>query len=282
MTQKIYVIAGPTAGGKSGLALQLAQEINGEIINADSLQVYQDLHILSARPDEAETRLVPHHLYGYLDCYSVCSVFEWLSQAKEACKNIQHPIFVGGTGMYIQALVDGISMMPTIDLDIRERVRQMPLEEVQKLVQDCKATDPQRLRRALEVQLSSGKTLAYFQAQPKIKVIDGDFKVFFLNPPRTTLYERCNQRFEQMIAKGAIDEVTQLQEKGATGGVLKAIGVSEISSFLKQEISLEQMIERSQLATRHYAKRQVTWFKHQLKSVVLLDKEDVDLKRDVL
>lgn len=270
MVQKIYVVVGPTASGKSKLALLMAQKINGEIINADSLQVYAGLTCLSARPDESETRLVKHHLYGYLDNFQTCSMVDWLQKAATIVPHVACPIFVGGTGLYINALIDGVSPIPDVDPTIREQVRIMPLAEVQQQVQNCFFTDSQRLRRALEVQLTTGKPLSYFQNLPKIKMIHADFEVFFLNPPRPILYERCDKRLSNMIQTGAQEEVKALLAQQASGGVLRAIGVSEITAYLKKEISFEQMIDKAQTATRHYAKRQVTWFRHQLKSAKIL------------
>lgn len=270
----MYVIAGPTASGKSGIAIHLAKRYNGEIINADSLQVYTDLKVLSARPDEREMADIKHHLYGYLDSNATCSVSEWLNKVQEILPTIEQPIFVGGTGFYINALTEGISPIPDVDPVIRQRVREMDMNEVVSLVKDCIAVDPQRLRRALEVQLTTGKPLSYFQKQPKVKYVEGDFQVFFLNPCRDILYQRCNQRFIQMIEQGAIEEVNHLLQKGASGGVLKAIGVTEITAYLKGKMSYEEMVLKAQQATRQYAKRQVTWFRHQLKEAIMLTAGD--------
>ncbi len=262
--RKIYVIVGPTASGKSDLAIQLAQTVAGGIINADSMQIYKDLTVLSARPTESEMVGVPHLLYGYADAYYENSVQDWLDKAVIAVNNVKTPVFVGGTGMYVGALINGLSPIPDVDPIIREQVRQMPIEEVKSLVKECQFTDSQRIRRALEVQLSTGKTLSYFQQLPKVKLFEADFQVFFVNPPRPILYDRCNRRFVQMIENGAIDEVKNLILLNATGGVTKAIGVPEITDYLAGQITYDEMISRAQLATRHYAKRQVTWFKHQL------------------
>ncbi len=266
--RKIYVVCGPTAGGKSALALQMARACGGSVINADSMQIYKDLSVLSARPSDDEMENVPHLLYGYADAYYESCVQDWLDKVISEVQRIEVPVFVGGTGMYIGALINGLSPIPDVDMSIREQVRQMPLEEVKSLVKECVFTDSQRLRRALEVQLSTGKTLSYFQKLPKIKPINADFKVLFVNPPRSVLYDRCNTRFIKMIEKGAIDEVRNLIKLNATGGVIKAIGVPEIADYLAGQLTYEKMIEQAQLSTRHYAKRQVTWFKHQLETVI--------------
>lgn len=276
MLKEIPIIVGPTASGKSSLALQLAQHISGEIINADSLQVYQDLKILSARPQEKETQNIKHHLYGFVDAYTTYNVAQWLEDVKKTLKNVKNPIFVGGTGLYIKALTEGISQIPEIDTKIREYVRNLPIEDVQKKIKECKATDPQRLRRALEVELSTGKPLSYFQ-QTKIKIIEEKFKIYFLNPPRELLYKNCNNRFETMLQTGAVEEVKDLIQKRATGGVLKAIGIKEITAWLAGEISKKEMIEKASQATRNYAKRQITWFKNQFKEAMEINSPDLNL-----
>ncbi len=268
MRRKIYIVSGPTAGGKSDLAIRMARSLNASVINADSMQIYRDLKVLSARPSEAETAGIPHLLYGYADAFYESSVQDWLNKAVKVVESVPQAVFVGGTGMYIGAMVKGLSPIPDVDLNVRETVRQMPIEEVKSKVHDCPFTDSQRLRRALEVELSTGKTLSYFQQLPKIKPIDADFEVFFVNPPREILYERCNQRFIQMLESGAIEEVKYLIQLNATGGVTKAIGVPEITDYLVGQISREEMIVRAQLATRHYAKRHITWFKHQLPNII--------------
>ncbi len=276
MQKTIPIIVGPTASGKSAFSLKLAQQINGEIINADSLQVYKDILILSARPSVQEQRGIPHHLYGYLDAYTTPSVASWLEDVKSTLQTIKTPLFVGGTGMYIKALTEGISPIPEVDENIRELVRQMPLEEVKSKVINCKAIDPQRLRRALEVQLTTGKPLQYFQELPKTKIIDKDFEIYFLNPDRAWLYERCDQRFIQMLQQGAIEEVKHLKKINATGGITKAIGIKQISQWLDGEISNEEMILKATQATRHYAKRQVTWFKNQFPKAISFKPNEID------
>lgn len=262
--RKIYIVVGPTASGKSALSLQIAHTVHGTIINADSMQIYRDLQILSARPTASEMDGIEHQLYGYVDAYTHNNVQDWVNQAVKVLNETPHPVLVGGTGMYVQALVHGLSVIPDVDVSVRQRVRAMPIEEVKSLVQDCSAIDSQRLRRALEVQLTTGKPLSYFQKQPPRKLIDADFHILFVNPDRDVLYQRCNNRLIHMIETGAIEEVQHLLNIQATGGVTKAIGVPEITAYLKQEITFDEMIQKAQTATRHYAKRQVTWFRHQL------------------
>ena len=268
--KKITIVCGPTASGKSSLALQIAQKEQGSVVNADAMQIYKDLTIISARPKEEEMHGIPHLLYGYADAWTQGTVQDWLEKITPVLKEIKNPVIVGGTGMYISALVNGINDIPDVDETIRQSVRNMDIEEVKSIVKDCPFTDPQRLRRALEIQLTTGKPLSFFQNQPKKKTINADFQVIFLNPPRDILYKRCEQRFYQMIEQGGIEEVQKLMELKPTGGVLKAIGVPEIISYLEGNLSKEEMCLNAILSTRHYAKRQVTWFKHQIKSDIEL------------
>ena len=273
MQKPIPIIVGPTASGKSAFSIQVAKRTNGEVINADSLQVYKDLKILSARPSLEEQEGIKHHLYGYMSAFETSSVMGWLKDVKDIINQVENPIFIGGTGLYVKALTEGISPMPDIPDEIRNLVRQMDIEEVKSKVKGCSAIDPQRLRRALEVELSTGKPFSYFQNLEKIKVIDKKFQIFFLNPPRNILYERCDKRFIQMLSQGAIEEVKYLQEIKATGGVTKAIGVKQISQWLNNEISNKEMIEEACKETRHYAKRQVTWFKNQFDNKITFTPE---------
>ena len=271
--KKILVIAGPTASGKSGLALKLAE--NGCVVNADSMQIYRDLTILSARPMPTEMQGIPHLLYGYADCRHQGTVQDWLDRVVPVLKAEKNPVLVGGTGLYLSSLINGINQIPDVPADIRQQVRHMDLATVREQVRDCPFTDPQRLRRALEVQLATGKSLAYFKSLPKKKLLNADFRVIFLNPPRDKLYHNCARRLDQMFAQGAVEEVRHLMSLNPTGGVLKAIGVPEIAAFINGKISQAEMKEQVLLSTRHYAKRQITWFRHQLKAdIVLTDPTD--------
>ena len=272
--KKIYVIAGPTASGKSGLAVKLAKFLSGSVINSDSMQIYKDLSIVSARPTITEMGGVPHLLYGYLDAWTQGTVQDWLEKVIPALKETENPVLVGGTGLYLSSLINGINEIPPVNEKIRKQVRQMDIERVRESVRDSPFTDPQRLRRALEVQLSTGKTLSYFQSLPQKKLYQADFKVIFINPDRNLLYQNCEKRFYQMIEEGGIKEVQNLLKLNPTGGVLKAIGVPEIISYLQGDITKDQMIKKAILSTRHYAKRQITWFKHQLKSDIILSRPD--------
>jgi len=262
MQKKVYLIAGPTASGKSHYALELAKKTGGEIINADALQVYQDLQILTARPTAEEQALCPHHLYGVLDAYTTADVAWWLTQVVPLIEQIDVPILVGGTGMYLYALENGLCVFPDIPEDIRKTVRALPLDEIKRQVKGCRFTDPQRLKRALEVQLATGKSIHQFQQENTKKYLEADFHKVLILPERQKLYERCAKRLHIMLKTGAVDEVKNLLTLHPTGGVLKAIGVPELTAYLKHELTLEQAEEKILLATCHYAKRQTTWFRN--------------------
>ena len=263
--QKVYIIAGPTASGKSGLALDLAERISGEIVNADAFQVYQGLQFLTARPTESEMRGIPHHLYGYVDNFTQEDVVGWVQKVAQMIPEIKKPIVVGGTGLYLSVLMNGLSPMPDISPEIREQVRQMdPKEVVAKLKKVKIPRDIQRQRRALEVLLETGKPIEYFQNLPKKKYIEADFHPIVLLPDRKKLYERIEARLIQMLGQNIVGEVQNLITSSATGGVMKAIGVKELIDFIEKKTDLPTATERILLATRHYAKRQMTWFRHQM------------------
>lgn len=277
--KKIIVIAGATAGGKSNLALALAHKYGGEIVNADSVQVYEDIPLLTARPLKEDMEGIPHYLYGYLSCYQTGTLVEWLKQAAPVINEVPYPIVVGGTGMYIDALINGVNEIPDIPQEVREQVRKMELAQVIARVRECPFVDPQRLRRALEVQLATGKPLAWFQSRPRKRYVEADFVKIWLQPPRPVLYERCERRFTNMIEGGALEQVGALLEKNPTGGVTKAIGYEPLSAYLKGELSLQAAIAASTQATRNYAKRQTTWFKNKLNADYVLSdsSQDIDI-----
>ena len=275
MTKKIYIICGPTASGKTGLAIKIAKKIGGEIINADAIQVYEDVPTLTAVPTEEEKQKIPHHLFSYLDAFAVNDVNSWLKDAQKIVDTIDTPIFVGGSGMYIKALTEGLSPIPDIPEDIRQKVRQMPVEKIKdELRSVIPFTDPQRLMRALEVEYTTGKSILWWQEQPRTPVISGaEFKIICILPKREKLYKQCDDRFVKMTNSGALAEVVKLLEKNPqkTGGVFNALGVAPLIDFLEAKITFEQAVAQAQLDTRHYAKRQMTWFRHQIKPDLLLE-----------
>lgn len=269
--KKIFVVVGPTASGKSSFALDLAQQNNGTVVNADAMQIYKDLSVLTARPTEKDTEKIPHLLYGYADANYQGTVWQWLDKVVPVLQSTNNPVLVGGTGLYVSALINGVNDIPPVDENIRNWVRSLDIDDVRKRVKDFPFTDPQRQRRALEVLLSTGKPLAYFLEQPKKKLLDADFKIIFINPPRPVLYDRCAKRLNQMFEDGVIDEVKQLMAMKPTGGVSKSIGYNEIVSYLQGDISKKEMESAVLLATRHYAKRQVTWFRHQIQADLIVE-----------
>jgi tRNA dimethylallyltransferase len=274
----LALIAGPTASGKSALALALAERTRGVIVNADSAQVYGDLPILSAAPTAEERGRAEHRLYGYLDGSVACSAADWAARAREEIAGVQAsgrlPILVGGTGLYVRTLLEGIAPVPAIDSEVREQVRGATVEEnrarLAKLdpaaAERLKPGDKARIARALEVVLSTGKRLAEWQ-EKREGGIGGDvaLRAIVLLPPRDWLYARCDERFARMVEKGAVDEVKALLARKLDPElpVMRGIGVREIAACLAGEATLAETISAGQQATRRYAKRQYTWFAHQ-------------------
>lgn len=274
----VALIAGPTASGKSTLALRLAERIDGTIINADASQVYADLAILSARPTPAEMARAPHRLFGHIDGAEACSAARWAGEAKAAIVDAHAegrvPILVGGTGLYVRTLLDGIAPVPEIDPAIRAAVRALPVEEAYAALaqEDAAAAhrlnpaDTTRVARALEVVRSTGRPIAAWQEQREGGIGGAvDLRPLLLLPSRAWLYARCDARFEAMMAAGAADEVRALVARGLPSPlpVMRAIGVRPISAWLAGSIDRDTMAEAVTRATRNYAKRQYTWFAHQ-------------------
>ena len=277
------LIAGPTASGKSDLAVELALELErrgsrGVVINADSAQVYRDLYVLSARPSEEDMRGVEHRLFGAWDGADPCSAADWAAAAKREIENAQLagavPILVGGTGLYLRTLLDGIAPVPPIDPAVREAVRALPTAEAYAAlaVEDPERAaalnpgDTTRIARSLEVVRSTGKPLAHWQAQ-RVGGIGGAIELFplILLPDREWVYARCDLRFERMLDGGAVEEVEALLARNLPPAlpVMHAIGVREIAGCLRGEWAREEALARGKLATRQYAKRQYTWFRRQ-------------------
>jgi tRNA dimethylallyltransferase len=280
---KIHIICGPTASGKSAHALQLAKQANGVIINADSQQVYAELRILTARPAPEDEARAPHRLYGFLPAAEPCSAGLWLTHAKMeidwALSQNQTPIVVGGTGLYLKALIEGISEMPDIAPAIRAQAQadlsamgaeafHARLAEVDPAsAARLRPSDSQRLARAWEVWLASGPPLSAWQSRKPMPPYDRQlFEIHHITVERAALYRRINARVLAMLKEGAVEEVRALLALGLPPGLpaLRIIGVPELSAYLRGEISLPEATERMQQATRNYAKRQLTWFRHQL------------------
>jgi tRNA dimethylallyltransferase len=274
----VALIAGPTASGKSALALALAEQGGGVIVNADSTQVYRDLPVLSAAPTPDDLARAEHRLYSFLNGSVPCSAADWAQAARREIADIHAqgrlPILAGGTGLYLRTLLDGIAPVPEIDPEVRRQVRETLVEEnrarLQELDPDAavhlKPADKARIARALEVVLSTGRTLADWQDRREGGIGDSiALRPLILLPPRDWLYRRCEERFARMMEHGAIDEVRALLARKLDPDlpVMRGIGVREIASCLAGEISRDEAIAAGQQATRRYAKRQYTWFTHQ-------------------
>jgi len=274
----LALIAGPTASGKSALALALAEAAGGLVINADSAQVYRDLKIVSARPDSADEARAPHRLYGTRDGADACSAADWAGDAKVEIEAAHAagllPILAGGTGLYIRTLIEGIAPVPEIDPAVRSRVRALPPAEARDALmrEDPEAAarirpaDAARTMRALEVVRSTGRPLKGWQDEKAGGIgCAVDLKPLILLPPRDWLQARCDERFEKIFSDEGFEEVHLLLERRlpALAPVMRAIGVREIAAFLRGEASREEALAAGKIATRQYAKRQYTWFRRQ-------------------
>ncbi len=272
----MVVIAGPTAAGKSGVALGLARRLGGTIINADASQVYADLRILSARPSAADEAAVPHRLYGVIDGADTCDAARWAVMARAeitaAIAAGSVPIVTGGSGMYLRTLLDGIAPVPPIDPEVRAEVRALDPATARAALAAldpaaaARIADPQRVARALEVVRSSGRRLSEWQAAATGGLAaEADVRGQVVDLPRPDLHARIDARLDAMLAAGALDEVAALDrcELPADAAVMKALGVPPLLAHLRGEIDLATAIERTRLDTRHYAKRQQTWFRNQ-------------------
>jgi tRNA dimethylallyltransferase len=280
----LALIAGPTASGKSDLAVRVAllakaRGVQAVVINADSAQVYRDLAVLSARPSEGDMHGVPHRLFGTWDGAESCSAADWASAARDEVAAAHDagalPILVGGTGLYIRTLLEGIAPVPPIDPAVREAVRGLPVAEahVALMAEDperaalLNPADTTRVARALEVVRSTGRPLAHWQVEKHGGIVDAvALRPLVLLPDRAWLYERCDRRFAIMMERGGIEEARALLARGLDPDlpVMRAIGVPETAAFLRGEMSFHAAVEAGQQATRHYAKRQFTWLRNQL------------------
>ena len=281
MTEKIILLSGPTATGKSSLALKIAETIGAEIINADSIQLYRDLSILTARPN-TENEKIKHHCYGFLNGDINWSVGKWINEVKKIINDIierkKVPIIVGGTGFYFKAITDGLSPIPDIDksirLEIESELEKNGLEKLYKKLNiiDVDASerinpnDKQRIMRALEVYEGTKKKISDFWLMDRKKIINQFSINFKIDADRDWIYKNCDLRVDNMFKNGVIEEVEHLLNKNysATSPIMKAIGVNEIKSFLNNEISIDRASELIKFKTHHYAKRQITWMNNQM------------------
>jgi tRNA dimethylallyltransferase len=277
----ILLIAGPTASGKSALALDLAERLGGEIVGADSMQIYRDLRILSARPTEAEEARAPHHLIGVVDAADPWSVGWWLEAARAVIADLRGDgkaaIVVGGTGLYFRALTKGLAAMPAVPADAREAAdsefASRGEAEVRMILKSLDAPaeariaagDRQRLVRALAVVRHTGLALSVWQSETKPALPEGSWRAVVIEPDRDELYARCDARLSLMAKQGALAEVEALMARNLSPDlpVMKAVGVREFGRCLAGETGLDAAIAEAQQATRNYAKRQLTWFRNQ-------------------
>jgi tRNA dimethylallyltransferase len=276
---RVALIAGPTASGKSALAIELAEAADGVVVNADASQVYRDLRILTARPSAADEARVPHRLFGHVDGAAACSAADWAAAARAEIDAIHAarklPVLVGGTGLYLRTLLDGIAPVPAIEPAVRAAVRALPVAEAHAALarEDPVAAarlapaDTARVARALEVVRSTGRPLADWQRERRGGIGDRiALSPMILLPDRDDLYVRCDRRLDAMFAEGAIEEVAALLARDdlpRDAPVRRAIGVPEIASMLAGDLTRAEALARTKTATRRYAKRQYTWFRHQ-------------------
>ena len=284
MAKKIILLAGPTASGKSKLAIYLAKKINGEIVNADSMQIYKEFSILSSRPKRSETKKIKHHLYGIVSVKKYFSAGDWLKEVKKkiniCLKNKKIPIIVGGTGLYFNTITKGISQIPDIDIKTRKNVRVLfkklgfkkfyeKLLELDPKVKDrINPKDSQRMQRAYEVKIKTKKSLFDWFAKTKSDFLDFDLRKVFINIPRMDLLPNISKRTELMFKENCLKEVkkfnTMRLKKSLSAN--KLIGVQEINQFIKGSISLEECKDLINIKTRQYAKRQNTWARGHMKN----------------
>lgn len=282
---KVIVVAGPTASGKSALAIDLAEAFNGVIINADSMQVYQKTPIISAAPSKEDKQRVQHRLYEIFAPDVNGSVVDWLNLAVAEIKNCwaqnKMPVVVGGTGLYLDNLINGTTPIPETSTEVRQKVMQKLYEiGVNKLHEELALCDPKtaerlspndktRVRRAFEVWLQTGIPLSVWHDKPMVKKLpEAKFIVVKILPSKEELDERCFKRWDKMMEQGALREIEELANLHLDKSLpaMKALGVPELLQFVEGKISLNEACDLAKLHTRQYAKRQMTWFRHQLKA----------------
>ena len=290
--QPVLIIAGPTASGKSGAALAAAEEFRGTIINADSMQIYRELCILTARPSVADEARAPHRLYGVMAAEQRCSAAHWAALAAGEIAAAHGagrlPILVGGTGFYLKALMVGLSAIPEVPAEVRAEAMDVRAKlgaeafhgELARIDPRAAArlipSDAQRVTRAYEVWLASGRTLSDWQDEPPVPPLpEARFLVLVLDPPREALYAACDARFDAMLAEGGLDEAKALLAMGLDPALpaMKALGVPDLLRHLAGETSLEAATRAAKQATRNFAKRQSTWFRTQIDPAARLSEQ---------
>ena len=292
---KIILIAGPTASGKSNFALKVAKKIKGEIINADSMQIYKQLEILTARPKKKELKKIKQHLYGFCDVKKKYSTGNWLKLLLKKIKDIRKrkktPIIVGGTGLYFKALTDGLVKIPNISIKVRSKIRLMQkkfgqkkfykkLLELDSLIKNkIDKNDVQRSIRAYEIKYQTKKSIIEWFKKTKIFFSSDEFIKFYIDYPRKDLINRINLRVDDMFADGAIEEVRRFKKLKVKkeNSSNKVIGIKEISNLLNKQCTLEQAKVLIAIKTRQYAKRQVTWARGQMQSWQKINPKNLSL-----
>ena len=291
---KIILISGPTASGKSNFAVKIAKKIQGEIINADSMQVYKKLKILTARPNKQEQKNIKHHLYGVVDLNKKFSTGQWLELVIKKIKNIKKkkkiPILVGGTGLYFQSLIDGLVKIPEIPLKFRNKIRLISKRDGQekfykkllkldpKIKDKFDPNDTQRSIRAYEVKSYTNVSMYDWLTKTKSEFKDSDFLKLHIETKREKLIERINLRTSSMINEGAVNEVKKFLKLKIikNQSVNKVIGIAELTQYLNHEITLEEAKELILIKTRQYAKRQATWARTRMISWIKIDQSKLD------
>ena len=290
-TPKVIVVAGPTAAGKSALALAIAEEFAGVIINADSQQRFADLRVLTARPSPGEEARAPHRLFGDLSADQSGSAAEWASKAADEIRKATEagklPILCGGTGLYFRALMEGLSDMPAVPSEFRDKAQAMIAsignaefhsrlsERDPAIAARLAPGDTQRMLRAWEVVEATGRPLSAWQQDPPIPPLAAGYFNILVLPPREELYGACDARFQAMVAGGGLAEVKALLERSLDlkVGAGKALGVADLAAHMAGECTLEEAVTLAQTATRQYAKRQMTWFRNQFRADLPLSKK---------
>lgn len=298
MSKPLIVVAGPTASGKSACALDIARAFDGVVINADSMQVYRELRVLTARPSAEDEAAAPHRLYGVLPGAEVCSAGRWAelaaAEVRAAWAAGRLPILCGGTGLYIHALTVGLSPVPPVPDDVRAHARaDMAALGNAAFHARLAAADPamgarlnvgdtQRTIRAWEVLQATGRSLADWQAEAPVRLVDAATMTLLLAPPRDVLYGRCDARFDAMLDAGALDEVRALDALGLPdhAPVMKVLGVPELRAVVRGAMDLDSAAAKARQVTRNFAKRQGTWFRGQLRADVTLDAQYSESLRD--
>ena len=274
----LIIIAGPTCVGKSSIAMKLAKKINGVLVNADSVQVYEDLKLLSARPSEDDIRLIPHFLYGYVKSEKNYSIADWLQKLSKVLLEIEKmkktAILVGGSGLYLKAVINGIAPIPKLREEIKQecllKLDEIGIDDFKKLNYRidpkfvAKNQDKHRLLRLYGVFLQTEKNMTYWYKKPRQGAIKKNIYSFLISLERKLIYKRCDLRFDSMLEKGALEEVKKIHKSNIDRSlpIAKCLGVKWLLNYFDKKISFEEAVRLSKRDTRRYVKRQITWFNH--------------------